>query len=199
MTGRVLATMRMCMCVSLRGSPEEQGVPLLVSVDCREKPPGLLGIVAVVALAQMVLIWVIGAFHSFYFPAENVAKASAAVNGVNSGGATDVVAILLALPGVVVAWLSAQFSGERFRSTSIATVVGLLGCAVIAVGSTAGAVVKTAGGVFGAGIGTEHPVWLMVMVLSAVLAMDLTARVVARSLRFGARINFRVILSRRVF
>jgi hypothetical protein len=152
---------------------------LRFELDCREKPPGLLGIVALVAIAQALLIWVVGKFYGTYFPA---AKAQAR----DSFG--DVPALLLAVPGLAAAWLGSQFTGQRLRATSLATIVGVLVCGAIAILSTAAAVSRTAGTVVGSGLGIEHPVWVLFMLSSWVLAFDLTVRTFARSWRFTYRL-----------
>jgi len=238
----------------LRAGERRDRSPLVVRLDCREKAPGLLGIIALIALAQMLLIWIIGGFHSFYFPEEAAATADALSKAATTAAAhaatlktqtvdafqlaarlhgaahrhalviaerkgqlaaaaalaahhaqasanaaaaeaahtperTDVPALLLALPGVAAAWLGAQFTSEKLRSTSIATVLGLLFAGLIALGSTAGAVAKDAGGFLGAGLRVEHPAWLIIMLASLALATDLSVRVVVRCFRFASRIN----------
>jgi hypothetical protein len=238
----------------LREGERRKRSPLLVRLDCREKAPGLLGVVAVIAIAQMFLIWIIGAFHSFYFPEEAAATANtlakaanaavahaaalkaqaheafrlaarlhgsthrhalllaeqkrqlavasasqaqhanalahaAAIDAAKNSGRTDVPALLLALPGIAAAWLGAQFTSEKLRATSIATVLGLLFAGILAIGSTAGAVAKDAGGFLGAGLQVEHPAWLIIMLASLALATDLSVRVIVRCFRFASRIN----------
>lgn len=151
---------------------------LLLRLDCREKPPGLLGIVALVAVAQLLLIWIVGKFYAEYFPGPT-----------GKGPATDVPALLLALPGVAAAWLGAQFTSERLRATSIATVMGVFVCGALAIGSTVGAVSRSGGSLIGSHIGLEHPYWVLLMLLSALLSADLLARSAARGYRYARRVN----------
>ncbi len=161
---------------------------LRVIVDCREKPPGLLGLVTLVAFAQAVLIWTIGKFYSHYFPL--AALPGHAVSGQGEPlTPTDVPALLLALPGLAAAWLGSQFTGERLRSTSLSTVVGIFVLGALAVASTAAAVVRGAGSLIGAHFGVAHPAWMVLMVASAVLALDLSVRTVTRIKRFSRQIT----------
>lgn len=167
--------------------------PLLVTIDCREKAPGLLGIVAMIVVAQALLIWFVGAFHHYYFPDDQ--GGTSAVSSVSSAS-TDVPALLFALPGLAAAWLGAQLTPERLRATSLATVVGTLLAVILAIASTAGAVVKSAGGLAGSLFGIAHPAWLVVMLFSAVLAIDLSVRAVVRGVRFTKRINHPGVVER---
>lgn len=41
---------------------------LFIQVDCREKPPGMLGTIAIIAAAQTLLIWIVGWHHDLFFP-----------------------------------------------------------------------------------------------------------------------------------
>lgn len=154
---------------------------MVFEVDCREKPPGMLGIVMVVAFAEAALIWVVGWRHSFFFP--DAVLGSSAVEGNN------LPALLLALPGVVVGFLGAQFTGEKLRSTSMATMWGMVLCGLIAIGTTAVALAKTSGSAIGEALHADHPIWLGFMVVSLVLAGDLFLRNWIRSRRFSRRIN----------
>lgn len=165
---------------------------LLATLDCREKPPGLLGAVTLVAVSQFVLIWFVGAFHSYYFPADVPA------DDVVSAVSTDVPALLLALPGLAAGWLGAQFTGERLRSTSLATVIGTLLAGLLAIVSTAGAVAKAAGGISDGWFSIAHPAWLGVMLASLILVSDLTLRLIVRSVRFARRINHPSVVERRL-
>jgi hypothetical protein len=170
--------------------------PLLVRLDCREKAPGLLGIVAMIVVAQALLIWFVGAFHHYYFPDDQVTGASASTSA--SAASTDVPALLFALPGLAAAWLGAQLTPERLRATSLATVVGTLLAVVLAIASTAGAVAKSAGGLAGSVFSIAHPAWLAVMLFSAVLAIDLSVRAVVRGIRFTRRINHPGVVERQL-
>lgn len=151
---------------------------LAVELDCREKPPGMLGNVAAIALAEAVLIWVIGIRHDFYFG-----------SGTNANLVNDLPALLLAAPGVVAGWLGTQISAERLRSTSMATMVGLIVCGLIAIGSTGLALLKTSGGSFASWLHVEHPTWVAFMLVSAVLCVDLTLRLLVKSRRFSAQLR----------
>lgn len=146
--------------------------------DCREKPPGMLGSIAVVATAEALLIWVIGLHIDSFYPGPG-----------KSGVASDVPALLLALPGLVTGWLGAQFSGERLRSTSLATLVGVVLSGFIAIVSTAVALAKSTEDTIGSFHGIAHPIWLILMIGSASLAADLLLRGAVRSHRYIRRIN----------
>jgi hypothetical protein len=145
---------------------------VLVELDCREKPPGLLGNVTVIALAEAVLIWAVGWRHNHYF-------------GNRAGSFTaDLPALLLAAPGLVVGWVGVQLSGERLRSTSMATMFGLILCGLLAIFSTAAALLKASGATFGGWIHVDHPWWLGLMLLSLVVFADLFLRLWVKSRRF---------------
>lgn len=145
---------------------------LAVELDCREKPPGMLGNVMVIALTEAVLIWVIGWHHNRYFGhrADNVTA--------------DLPALLLAAPGLVVGWVGVQITGERLRSTSLATIFGLILCGLIAIFSTALALFKATGAGFPGRPHIDHPYWLALMLISAVVAIDLFLRLWIKSRRF---------------
>jgi hypothetical protein len=153
---------------------------ILFEADCRERPPGMLGNIMVVAFAEALLIWVVGWHLSDFFPAgqSNAATASG-----------ELPALLLAVPGIVVGFLGAQFTGDKLRTTSMATMWGLISCGLIAIGSTTAALAKSSGDAFGAWLHVDHPIWLGFMIVSAVLAGDLFLRNWLRSRRFSKRIN----------
>lgn len=148
---------------------------MVAEIDCREKPPGLLGNVAILAAAQAVLIWIIGWHVTRFFG--------------QSEKAIDLPALLLALPGLVTGWLGAQFSGERLRSVSIATLFGILGTGFLAIASTGVALSKSQGDAIEGFFGIVHPVWLTLMALSLVLVIDLLCRGALRTRRYVRRIN----------
>jgi len=150
---------------------------LSVELDCREKPPGMLGNVTVIALAETVLIWVIGWHHNRYFGHET------------DNLTADLPALLLAAPGLVVGWVGVQITGDRVRSTSLATMFGLLLCGLIAVFSTALALFKATGAGFPARPHIDHPYWLSLMLISAVVFVDLFLRLWIKSRRFLSRIR----------
>jgi hypothetical protein len=174
-------------------------------VDIRERPPGLLGIVAILALAQTGLIWVLGIFHPTFFPAggTQLASCSHVVDAVSKAKAptvrggviecstsptVDATTILLALPALVAGWVGAQFTSDRMQWTSIATLWGLLLTGLISIGSTTLAVWKLIGRPLDDDlIGVQHPAWAFFMLASALLALDLTTRAFTRSIRFARR------------
>jgi hypothetical protein len=153
-----------------RARKRERG-DVRVDLDCREKPPGLLGNVMVIALAEAVLIWAVGWRHNHYFQK-------------GAGFTADLPALLLAAPGLVVGWVGVQLSSERLRSTSMATMFGLILCGLIAIFSTAAALFKAGGGAFGGWIHVDHPWWLGLMLLSAAVFADLFLRLWVKSRRF---------------
>jgi hypothetical protein len=177
-------------------------IPLKVSIDCREKPPGLLGYVATIVTAQAILIWIVGAFHARFFPVEAVTSAPVShanhIADVASNSPIDVTTLMLALPGVLVTWLGVQFGGERLRSTSLATMMGVIFCGFIAIASTIGAISKSVGGIFGSGFHIAHPVWFIIMIFAVVLACDLVTRTITRSLRFGAHVRAPTLYERKL-
>lgn len=151
-------------------------VSMVAEIDCREKPPGLLGSVALLAVSQAFLIWIIGLHISRFF-------------GPGERG-TDLPALLLALPGLVAGWLGAQVTTERLRSCSISTLSALLATGVLAIGSTGTALSKSEGDTIGSVFGIAHPVWLALMVLSLGLTLDLAARISLRTRRYMKKIRF---------
>jgi len=153
-------------------------LPLEAIFDCREKPPGMLGNIAVVAFAEALLIWVIGWHLDSFFPA-----------GPPPTSTTDVAAVLLALPGVVAGFLGTQFASERLRTTSLATMVALVMTGLIAVFSTAAALANSSDNTLLRFWGISHPIWLVLMLFSAGLAIDLILRGLVRARRYIARLN----------
>lgn len=177
------------------------GAACTINIDSREKPPGLFGIVACIALAQAILIWTVGIFHSHFFPGPDAVAPVSALGGITA----DLPAVLLALPGILAGWLAAQFTSDRLRVTSLATVNGIIGCAVLAVASTTIAVSKSAGDTFGPsrllfgklGPRVSHPTWALLMLLSGWLAVDLLLfRYVPRAIAFARRMPSQVLLDR---
>jgi len=189
---------------------------LQLVVDIRERPFGLLGVVAILALAEASLIWVLGIFHPTFFPsgATRLGDCGRVINGVARAGGSaglsavvgaargapsvvecgpaasaDATTILLALPALVAGWVGAQFTTERMQWTSIATLWGLLLTGLISIGSTTLAVWKLVGRPLDDDwLGIQHPAWAFFMLASAMLALDLTARAVTRSIRFARRV-----------
>lgn len=101
-------------------------------------------------------------------------------------------AVLLALPGLMAAWLATRFTGEGLRRTSLATITGVFVAGSIAVASVALALAKIAhADVTGTWqlvwIEWSHPMWSILMVVSAAAAIDLTARTAARVMGFAFR------------
>lgn len=159
---------------------------IFFEADCRERPPGMLGNIMVLAFAEALLIWVVGWHLSDFFPRGDSHLAT---------GGSELPALLLALPGVVVGLLGAQFTGEKLRTTSMATMWGLIICGLLAIGSTAVALSKSSGDTFGASFHVDHPIWLAFMLVSAVLTGDLVFRNWVRSRRFSKRINMECPMS----
>jgi hypothetical protein len=147
---------------------------LLLDADCREKPPGMLGSVWVIAFSQAVLIWVVGYRHDEIFGSSDLG--------------TDLPALLLAVPGLVVGWLGSQITGERMRVTSMATMLGLISCGLLAIFSTSIALSKASGDAFDE-TWVSHPLWLILMIVSAVLTTDLFLRMFIRGHRFSRRMS----------
>lgn len=173
--------------VYLRPSRRE-GAPtghVALTVDFREKPPGLIGTVAMVALAQTVVIWAIGLLHTSFFEPKPAHQAA-------------VPTLILALPGLLVGWVGAQFTSERIRWTSLATVNGIIFTGLVAIASTGMAVAKSAGASWGPHLGVAHPLWALAMIASALLAGDLIIRLSARSVRFAQRVKRNDVLTRDV-
>lgn len=159
---------------------------VIAQVNCWEKPPGLLGLVALVAFAQALLIWTVGIFIDDLFL--NQQPLLAGLFGL-SGDNQELPAILLALPGLLAGWLAAQFSSERLRQTSFATVGGIVSLGLLAIATTTIALAKSARDALQPGFGADHPVWAGLMLISAGLAVDLTARFCARTWTFAQRMK----------
>ncbi len=157
---------------------------IALTVDCREKPPGLIGTVAMVALAQAVIIWTVGLLHKSFFGESG------------TGPDAAVPTLILALPGLVAGWVGAQFTVERLRWSSLAAVNGIIFAGILAIYSTGLAVAKSAGASWGPLLGIAHPLWALAMVLSGLLAADLLIRLTARSLRFSERVRRKDVLTR---
>jgi hypothetical protein len=153
---------------------------IFAAVDSREKPPGMLGTIALVATAEALLIWVLGLHIDDFYP-----STSSKAAGISS----DVPALLLALPGIVTGWLGTQFTGERLRATSLSTLSGLVLTGIIAIVSTATALAKATEDTLGSHFWAAHPLWLALMAVSGVLAVDLVVRGAVRSWRYVGRIN----------
>ena len=173
--------------------PPSRGMPAVAKLafrfTCHETPPGLLGVVAVVALAQAILIWTIGFFHDDFFPPNRVVGSGALT--AQSGLPT----VLLALPGLMATWLATQFVGDKLKHTSLATVWGVICAGIIAIASVSLALAKIADanatGTWRIPLGPEwgHPGWSILMVSSALLAIDLCARTASRSIAYTLRAN----------
>ena len=193
----------------IRGGANMPSVGLVARLDIRERPPGLLGIVAFVAAAQTTLIWLLGVFHTFFFPivrGEHSQFAHHALNPSSQSLATDLPALLLATSGLMAGWLASQFTAERLQRTSLATVIGTMLVGALALVTTALAVLKqvwaidndidrSVGGIH---IHIEHPTWLALMLFSAAFTTDLFLRYFCRSREFERRANSVTQMARRL-
>jgi hypothetical protein len=198
------------------GSPDPSGEPS-VFLDVRERPPGLLGVVALVGTAQFALIWVFGIFHDSFFPTAGGAGTTRCVmnlagragRGIVSGGSSripidchaaahfDVATILLALPALLAGWVAARFAREQIQWTSLAPILGMMLTGVIAIVSTALALWESSGHDLNDAVWVvEHPAWAALMVVSALLTVDMLVRVTTRSLRFRRRLARAAVIER---
>jgi hypothetical protein len=205
---------------SLKIRPAEPGAlrPTSVTsvvIDARERPPGLVGVTALVSSAQFALIWVFGLFHNSFFPSAGDAGATRCVFTVTShlgraitnrlsgrvGGTVhapvlchaaahfEVATLLLALPALLAGWVATRFSRDQMQWTSLAPLLGMVITGVLSITSTALALWKSSGHSLHDGFWVfAHPAWGALMVSSAVLTVDMLVRAFARSLRFQKRL-----------
>lgn len=189
-----------------RDPDRSQARPWKLVVNCREKPPGLIGVVAFVAVAQSALIWALGIFHDDFFAtvdrmatemAVTAATATPRLMEMSGDRQSDLPALLLALPGLLAGWLATQFTSDRLRQTSLATMVGIGLSGLLAIVTTSIALAKSARAPFEPGFGIEHPAWAILMVLSGGLAFDLVLRYVSRARAFARRMTGPLTYERR--
>lgn len=168
--------------VHLHAEPGASRATLPLRVSCWEKPPGLLGLVLIVAGTLATIIWTLGYYYGTVF---DVPSASESATG--STGNTDLPAVLLAIPGLLAGWLASQFTSEKLRQTSLATVEGTLACGVVALGASLAAVLALKGLSPGPRMGAEHPIWTGLMLISAAVAADLAWKYWRRAAGFVRR------------
>jgi hypothetical protein len=128
---------------------------LLLRIAVRERPPGLLGIAALVGLLQLATQLFVLALYSKLFKQQG---------GQLSGGQLDVPTLLLAAPAVVSAWVANQVSPERVAHMPLTAVVGVAFNAASALCATFLAILASEGvdpwSFTVGGLEIDHPLWL---------------------------------------
>jgi hypothetical protein len=129
---------------------------LRARVAVRERPPGVLGLVAVVGLAQLAVLIGVLAVYSRIFDSESGA---------------EVAALLLAAPSIVYAWIGNQLGPGRLSRVPLAAVGGLalnaflsIFAAILALWA-ANDVDPWSFALFGVDI--AHPLWLSLVVVAS--------------------------------
>jgi hypothetical protein len=87
---------------------------LRVRIAMREKPPGVLGLVALIGIAQVLLIVTTLAFYNRIFSQTGFRSTS-----------SDVAALLQASPGLVYAWLANQLAPGRLARVPLSAIGGI--------------------------------------------------------------------------
>jgi hypothetical protein len=134
-------------------STRETEGKFIAHVEMREKPPGLLGLVALVAAVQFLLVAVVYVEYDKLFPDGDVAP------------------LLVAVPGLIAAWLASQLTPTRLQRTPLATVAGIACTGAIALLATVVALFSGRGSEIGdltlGDLTIAHPFWLGLVVFSA--------------------------------
>jgi hypothetical protein len=136
-----------------------------VRVGVRERPPGLLGLVALVAVLQLLLTVVILAWHRPIFEAATSA---------------EVATLLLATPGILSAWLAGQIAPGRLQRMPLTAVVGIAFNGASAVAAVVLAVLAAVGVDWGpitvGALSVSAPAWVLLVFASTCMTGNLVMR-----------------------
>jgi hypothetical protein len=148
------------------GHPESQ---VYVRLDTRERPPGVLGTVAVVATIQALVVLGITIYYQRIFHGHH------RLTG-------DIPALLVAIPGLFSAWIASQLTPRRLQGTAFSSIGGMAFNGLLAILGSVLAIVSSVGSdhpavhLFWDSVNLPHPEWFLLLTLCTWNSLNLSLR-----------------------